>query len=251
MLHLRPRALVSAARTQDTIICGGETLTLTVTSTSNDNGIAWGVGTLSGGTHLIPLSFSFTATDLTTDTVIFADTQSKGHGNGMHNQTMITSPESGQATAGEIGIPGRRPERHHRVHIHGDSSTQAVTARRTGGGRGRRSFTTFSPPGGTSKNPRTVGTGEARRAAAEPLDTRDQGSWAQPKTDAVLDAPLLHLRGDQEPSPVDVRVTQVAGTSAAMIEATYGHKMGDLGNRWRAALDASDQTFGHLSDTGR
>ena len=100
----------SAARTQDTIICGGETLTLTVTSTSNDNGIAWGVGTLSGGTHLIPLSFSFTATDLTTDTVIFTDTQSKGHGNGMHNQTMITCtgvPE--QATAGEIGIPDVDP----------------------------------------------------------------------------------------------------------------------------------------------
>ena len=41
-------------------------------------------------------------------------------------------------------------------------------------------------------------------------------------------------------------ITQVAGTSAAMIEATYGHKMGDLGNRWRAALDASDQTWASI-----
>jgi integrase len=45
-------------------------------------------------------------------------------------------------------------------------------------------------------------------------------------------------------------IAQVAGTSVAMIEQTYGHKMGDLGNRWRAALDTSDQTFGHLADTG-
>ena len=100
----------SAARTTDTIVCGGETLTLTVTSTNSDNAPAWGVGTISGGSHLIPTSFSFTATDLNTGDVLFSDTQAKGNGNGQHNQTSITCigvPE--RATAGELGIPGVDP----------------------------------------------------------------------------------------------------------------------------------------------
>jgi len=100
----------SAARTTDTLTCGGDTLTLTVTTTKNDNSVAWGVGTLSGGKHLIPTSFSFTATDLTTNTVLFSDSQAKGNGNGMHNQAQISctgQPE--QATAGQLGIPGVNP----------------------------------------------------------------------------------------------------------------------------------------------
>jgi PKD repeat protein len=101
----------SASRGTDTIKCGGDTLTLTVTNTSNDNSVAWGVGTISGGTHLIPTSFTFTATDVTANnTVLFSDTESKGNGNGQHNQTQITctgTPES--ATAGELGIPGVNP----------------------------------------------------------------------------------------------------------------------------------------------
>jgi len=100
----------SAARTTDTITCGGDTLTLTVTTTTNENSVAWGVGTLSGGKHIIPTSFSFTATDLTTNTVLFSDTQAKGNGNGMHNQAQITcsgAPE--QTTAGDLGIPGVNP----------------------------------------------------------------------------------------------------------------------------------------------
>src|SRR5262245_51375240 len=79
----------SAIRLTDTINCGGDTMTLTVTQTSNDNSVARGVGTLSGGSHLIPTSFSFTATDVTTNTVLFADTQAKGKGNGQHNLGQI------------------------------------------------------------------------------------------------------------------------------------------------------------------
>src|SRR5215468_9665011 len=100
----------SATRVTDTVTCGGETLTLTVTNTSNENSVAWGVGTISGGTHLIPTSFSFTAIDVTTNTVLFSDTQAKGKGNGLHNAAQITcngTPES--ATAGELGIPGVDP----------------------------------------------------------------------------------------------------------------------------------------------
>jgi hypothetical protein len=102
----------SASRGTDTITCGGDTFTLTVTNTNNDNSVAWGVGTISGGKHLIPTSFSFTATDVSANnTVLFSDTQAKGNGNGQHNQAQITctgSPES--ATAGELGIPGVNPD---------------------------------------------------------------------------------------------------------------------------------------------
>jgi len=99
----------SAARTSDTVTCGDTTYELTVTSTTNDNSVAWGVGTISGGTHLIPTSFSFTATDLSMDnTVLFSDTQAKGNGNGQQKQTQLTctsAPET--ATAGDLGgIPG-------------------------------------------------------------------------------------------------------------------------------------------------
>ena len=102
----------SAARTTDTLVCGGDTVTLTVTTTKNDNSVAWGVGTIAGGTHLIPTSFSFTATDVSAgNTVLFSDNQAKGNGNGQHNQAQITcigTPE--QATAGELGIPGVNPD---------------------------------------------------------------------------------------------------------------------------------------------
>lgn len=98
----------SAARTTDTVTCGGETFTLTVTTTKNDNSVAWGVGTISGGTHLIPTSFSFSATDVTANnTVLFSDTEAKGNGNGQHNQTQLTcSGADEQTTAGALGIPG-------------------------------------------------------------------------------------------------------------------------------------------------
>lgn len=102
----------SAARTQDTITCGGTTYALTVTSTKNDNSVAWGVGTISGGTHLIPSAFTFTAFDVTTQTELFSDTQAKGNGNGQHNQTtMECSGEPETITGAEFGdFPGVSPD---------------------------------------------------------------------------------------------------------------------------------------------
>jgi secreted trypsin-like serine protease len=104
-------ATASATRATDTITCGGDTYTLTVTQTSNENSVAWGVGTVSGGSHLMPTSFSFTATDVSANnTVLFGDMQAKGKGNGQHNQEQITcagTPET--ATAGDLGIPGVNP----------------------------------------------------------------------------------------------------------------------------------------------
>ena len=43
-------------------------------------------------------------------------------------------------------------------------------------------------------------------------------------------------------------VAKIAGTSALMIERTYGHLLRGHQDRWRTALDPFDQSFGHLSD---
>jgi len=100
----------TAARTQDTLICGSTQIPVTVTSTTNDNSVAWGVGTIGGGDHFIPTSFSGTGVDMTTGKTLFSFFQAKGGGNGQHNQDQMscsTAPET--ATAGELGIPGVDP----------------------------------------------------------------------------------------------------------------------------------------------
>jgi hypothetical protein len=99
----------SAAREQQTLTCEGlGTITVTVTTTNNDHSVAWGVGTVSSSLHGIPVSFTGTITDLTTQTQLDSFFQAKGKGNGMHNQSSITCsgpPEI--STAGDAGgIPG-------------------------------------------------------------------------------------------------------------------------------------------------
>ena len=103
----------NAGREQQVLTCTGlGTITVTVTTTTNDHSVAWGVGTVSSSLHGIPVSFSGTATDLTTGMALddFSFFQAKGSGNGMHNQQTVTCsspPET--ATAGELGIPGLDP----------------------------------------------------------------------------------------------------------------------------------------------
>jgi hypothetical protein len=102
----------NAGREQQTLDCTGlGTITVTVTTTTNDHSVAWGVGTDSSGLLGIPVSFSGTVTDLTTNTVLDSFFQAKGHGNGMHRHPTVTCtipPET--ATAGELGIPGIDPD---------------------------------------------------------------------------------------------------------------------------------------------
>jgi hypothetical protein len=101
----------AAQRTQDTLICGGIAFPITVTSTTNDTSVAWGVGTISGGDHFIPTSFSGTLVDLTTGETLFSFSQTKGNGNGQHNQDQMTcSTPTDTATAGDFGIPGVDPD---------------------------------------------------------------------------------------------------------------------------------------------
>jgi len=89
-----------------TLICNGEPLTVTVTQTTKNHSVAWGVGTISGGSHGIPVSFSGSATDVTTGAPVFSFSQAKGNGNGMHNEPTITCTQISTTTAGELSIPG-------------------------------------------------------------------------------------------------------------------------------------------------
>lgn len=97
-----------------------------------------------------------------------------------------------------------------------------------------------------------------RRGAHLDLDVWRLNHWAPAIRAAGLDPKLTPYsmrhwfisEAIRNPALSMFEIAQVAGTSVAMIEATYGHKMPDLGERWRIALDASDQTFGHLSDSG-
>jgi hypothetical protein len=87
------------------------TITVTVTTTTNDHSVAWGVGTVSSSLHGIPVSFSGTVTDITTNTLLDSFYQAKGKGHGMHDQPTVSCsgpPET--ATAGELGIPDVDPD---------------------------------------------------------------------------------------------------------------------------------------------
>jgi hypothetical protein len=82
-----------------------------VTTTTNDHSVAWGTGKVSSPRLLgIPVSFTGTITDLTTNTVLGSFFQGKGRGHGMHNRQAVTCtspPETG--TASELGITGVNP----------------------------------------------------------------------------------------------------------------------------------------------
>jgi len=111
LVALVAASIGNAAREQQQLNCVGlGTITVTVTTTTNDHSVAWGVGTVSSSLHGIPVSFSGTVTDLTTNTVLDSFFQAKGKGNGMHNQpTIACSGPPETATAGELGIPGVDP----------------------------------------------------------------------------------------------------------------------------------------------
>jgi len=102
----------SAGREQQVLTCTGlGTITVTVTTTTNDHSVAWGVGTVSSSLHGIPVSFSGTVTDITTNTLLDSFYQAKGKGHGMHDQPTVSCsgpPET--ATAGELGIPDVDPD---------------------------------------------------------------------------------------------------------------------------------------------
>lgn len=101
----------NAGRIQQTLTCGNlGTITVTTTVTKNDHSVAWGTGKVSNKLHGIPVSFSGSITDTTTNTVLFTFSQAKGKGHGLHHQKAVTctSPPV-TMTAGDAGIPGVNP----------------------------------------------------------------------------------------------------------------------------------------------
>lgn len=112
VLALAVAGVSNAGRQQQVLTCGSYgTLTVTVTSTKNDHSVAWGTGKVSSPRLLgIPVSFSGTTTDLTTNTILGSFSQAKGKGHGMHRRATVTCtspPETG--TAAQFGITGVNP----------------------------------------------------------------------------------------------------------------------------------------------
>ena len=68
----------------------GSSYAITVTQQPSDNSVGWGVGTIAGGDHLIPTSFTGSLIDTTIGKTLESFTQAKGNGNGQHNQTQLT-----------------------------------------------------------------------------------------------------------------------------------------------------------------
>lgn len=100
-------ASAAAPSTQD-IVCAGQTLTIrTNNSNSGDNGGFSAAQIVSeGGGHLIPLSFTFSAYDVTTSTALFSDTQVKGNGHANQNQATTTCTKTFTGTLADLLQPG-------------------------------------------------------------------------------------------------------------------------------------------------
>jgi hypothetical protein len=112
ILALAVAGVSNAGREQQVLNCTGGvgTVTVTVTTTKNNHSVAWGTGKVSNRLHGIPVSFTFTVTDLTTNTVLNTFTQAKGHGHGMHRaQTITCSSPPQTGTAAELGITNVNP----------------------------------------------------------------------------------------------------------------------------------------------
>jgi hypothetical protein len=111
LVALLAAGVSNAGRTQQMLNCAGlGTITVTVTSTKTDHSVAWGTGKFSNRLHGIPVSCTGSVKDLTTNTVLFTFSQSKGKGHGMRKQSaiMCTSPPV-TSTAAEAGIPNVNP----------------------------------------------------------------------------------------------------------------------------------------------
>ncbi|MGN6242621.1 MAG: hypothetical protein ACTHQ3_03000 [Motilibacteraceae bacterium] len=108
-------AAASAAASTDIYDCGalGGVAITTHGNNSSEHG-GWGVGQTPDG-HLIPVSFTFSALDLTTGTTLFSGGSDKGGGNANHNQPTITcsqdmtGPLAGFLEPGDQLPPGTQP----------------------------------------------------------------------------------------------------------------------------------------------
>lgn len=111
LLALLAATAANAGRVQQTLTCGSlGTISVTTTTTKNDHSVAWGTGKVSNKLKGIPVSFSGSITDLTTNTTLFTFFQAKGKGRGMHHQKTVTctSPPV-TMTAGDAHVPGVNP----------------------------------------------------------------------------------------------------------------------------------------------
>ncbi len=102
-------APAGAAQSVQTLECDGHPLTVRTNDNSSENG-GWGAAQIeSGDGHLIPVSFSFSAYDETTQQQLFSFTAPKGNGNANHNQQTITCTQTETGTLADLLEPGEQP----------------------------------------------------------------------------------------------------------------------------------------------
>ncbi len=99
----------AAGRIEETVECGGSTVTILVQPTHSDTN--WGAVQVVGDGHLMPLAFNFTVYDVTTDTTLFSDSQVKGGGKtpGGLAAGVGTCTQSEEAPLGDLLEPGETP----------------------------------------------------------------------------------------------------------------------------------------------
>jgi hypothetical protein len=89
----------------ETVDCEGlGTIQISTQNTHSD--LSWGaVQIVDASGHLIPVSFTFTLEDLTTDTVLFSESAAKGSGHASSQQSTATCSETFTSTLAEFWDP--------------------------------------------------------------------------------------------------------------------------------------------------
>lgn len=106
-------APASAAQQSQSLTCTdlGPITVSTPTQNSSDHG-GWSVGQITAGPtgHLIPTSFTFSATDDQTGVTVFSGSQIKGQGHANTNQPSVTCTQQSPAgTVGDLFPPDMQP----------------------------------------------------------------------------------------------------------------------------------------------
>lgn len=106
-----PATPAVAAQSTQQIQCDGSTLTIRTNDNHSSDMGGWSTAQVADGTgHLIPVSFTFSAYDVTTDAYLFpAQTQWKGNGNANHNQQTVTCAQTETGTLASFLGPGEQP----------------------------------------------------------------------------------------------------------------------------------------------
>ena len=99
-------APAQAAQSEQMLTCDGHQLTIrTPDNNSSDMG-GWSAAQVSGDGHLIPTTFAGSLYDVTVGQVVFQFSETKGAGNGNHNQQTVSCTQETSGTLADFVGPG-------------------------------------------------------------------------------------------------------------------------------------------------